>query len=86
MPSAKELIAYNRNEEEIAEMIGADWLIYQDLDDLIQAVSFGEDSIKDFDLSCFNGEYVTGDVSMDYLERLDSLRNDSAKAKRQANA
>jgi amidophosphoribosyltransferase len=85
MPSATELIANNRSEDEIAKIIGADWLIYQDLDDLIQAVSFAEDSIKEFDLSCFNGEYVTGDVNTDYLARLNDLRNDEAKAIRQAN-
>jgi len=85
MPSASELIASNRSEEEIADKIGADWLVYQDLDDLIDAVSFGDESIKEFDLSCFNGEYVTGDVSPGYLEHLDSIRNDSAKTRQSAN-
>lgn len=84
MPSAQELIAHNRTEAEITAIIGADWLIYQDLEDLIDAVRAGNKSVKNFDLSCFNGEYVTGDVSDDYLNHLDQLRNDSAKSRRDA--
>lgn len=81
MPTASELIAYNRTVEEVAETIGADWLIYQDIEDLIESAQKGNDSIKSFDTSCFTGEYVTGDVSEDYLAHVESMRNDSAKEK-----
>ena len=84
MPSVNELIAHNRTNEEIARIIGADWLIYQDLDQLVAAVRKGNPKIKDFDLSCFNGKYVTGDISEDYLSHICKLRNDGAKSKREA--
>jgi amidophosphoribosyltransferase len=83
MPSVNELIAHGRTEEEVAKLIGADWLIYQDLDDLVEAVSAGNPGITSFDLSCFNGKYVTGDINQDYLDHIDQMRNDGAKSKRQ---
>ena len=79
MPTAHELIAHGRTTEEVAELIGADWLIYQDLEDLIDAVSEGNPDIKRYDCSVFNGEYVTGDVSDVYLGKIEQARNDSAK-------
>ena len=79
MPSAGELIAYNRSDEEVGDLIGADWLIYQDLDDLIASASEGNSSIEQFECSVFNGEYITGDVDQQYLNRIDSQRNDAAK-------
>ena len=79
MPAARELVAHDRDEQEIAEYIGADWLIYQDLNDLIDAVQKGNRSIKQFDCSCFNGEYVTETVDPEYLDKISVLRNDSAK-------
>ena len=79
MPSANELIGHGRNEEEIAEAIGADWLIYQDLEDLVKAVRKKARGITRFDTAVFNGEYVTGDVDQAYLEHIDSLRNDEAR-------
>ncbi|MDH5570436.1 MAG: amidophosphoribosyltransferase [Gammaproteobacteria bacterium] len=79
MPAAKELIAYGRNEEEIAEAIGADWLIFQDLDDLVHAVKKKAKDVEGFDLSVFNGVYVTGDVDQAYLDRIEALRNDSSR-------
>ena len=79
MPAANELVAHERSEAEIAQYIGADWLIYQELDDLIDAVQKGNRSIKKFDCSCFDGKYVTNTVGVDYLDKLRSLRNDSAK-------
>ena len=81
MPSAHELIAHNRSEEEIAEAIGADRLIFQDLDDLIDAVQRGNTSLTKFDTSVFNGDYVTKGVTSLYLEQLELLRSDSAKGK-----
>ncbi len=80
MPSAVELVAYNRSVDEVRDIIGADKMIYQDLDDLISAVQKkGKTDIEQFDTSVFNGEYVTGDVSDAYLEQLELLRNDKAK-------
>lgn len=84
MPSVTELIAHNRTEAEIAKIIGADWLIYQDLDDLIEAVRAGNKKLTEFDLSCFNGKYVTGDVNDEYLHHIDMMRNDGAKSRREA--
>ncbi|MCP3689499.1 MAG: amidophosphoribosyltransferase [Gammaproteobacteria bacterium] len=79
MPAAEELVAHERSETEIAEFIGADRLFYQDLSDLIDAVQKGNRSIKEFDCSCFNGKYVTKTVGDDYLAKVRSNRNDSAK-------
>jgi amidophosphoribosyltransferase len=79
MPSSAELIAAERSEEEVGRAIGADWLVFQDMDDLVKAVSKGNTKIKRFDASVFTGEYVTGDVSGDYLSDLQTLRNDAAK-------
>jgi amidophosphoribosyltransferase len=80
MPSVSELVAHGRTEDEVRQIIGADRLIYQDLDDLIDAVvKKSKSKIEHFDTSVFNGEYVTGDVSEHYLEQLDLLRNDEAK-------
>ena len=75
MPYVEELIAYNRTVDEISELIGADKLLYQDLEDLIDAVSLGNKDIKDFDCSCFNGEYITGGVSETYLSKLRKIRS-----------
>lgn len=81
MPSAEELIAHGRTDQEVCEEIGADWLIYQDLDDLIAASNEGNDRVTQFDCSVFTGEYVTGDVDQAYLDRLDATRNDNVKSK-----
>jgi amidophosphoribosyltransferase len=83
MPAAEELIAYGRTDEEVQKALGCDWLVYQDLDDLIDSVHRGNPEIREFDTSCFNGEYVTGDVDQAYLDRLSCRRNDGAKAKRE---
>lgn len=78
MPAPSELVANGRNEREIEDELGADRLIYQDLDDLISACREGNTSISRFDTSCFSGEYVTG-VEDGYLEDLQSRRSDQAK-------
>jgi len=78
MPAAQELVAHDRSEAEVAEYIGADWLIYQDLADLIEAVQKGNRSIEAFDCSCFDGQYVTRTVGNEYLHKISTLRNDSA--------
>ena len=83
MPAAAELVAHGRTEEEVQHFIGADWLVYQDLDDLILAVADGNEDLKHFDTSCFSGEYVTG-VDTDYLRELEFARADETKAQRRA--
>ncbi len=82
MPAANELIAHNRTEDEVCVAIGADKMIYQDLEDLIESVARGNRKIKHFDTSCFSKIYITGDVDDAYLNRTESLRNDGAQAKR----
>ena len=79
MPAASELIAAGRTDDEVEELIEADWLIYQDLDDLIAAASEGNPDISQYECSVFNGEYITGDVDEVYLKRLENLRSDAAK-------
>jgi len=83
MPAPTELIAHGRSEDEVGELIGADWLVYQTLEDLIESVQYHNADIRDFDASCFSGEYVTGDVSDEYLERVAMNRSDSVKAARE---
>ncbi|MDH3947732.1 MAG: amidophosphoribosyltransferase [Gammaproteobacteria bacterium] len=80
MPAANELIGHDRDEQQIAEAIGADRLFYQDLEDLVEAVKKKAKGIERFDTSVFNGEYVTGDVSQDYLQHIENLRKDSARS------
>jgi len=82
MPAASELVAAGRTEEEVAKAIGADRLIYQDIEDLKHACLHHDSDIHDFDTSCFSGEYVTGDITPDYLARLQEERSDSAKERR----
>jgi amidophosphoribosyltransferase len=80
MPAASELVAYRRDEAGIGEVLGADRLIFQDLQDLIDAVQKKGKSLVDrFDTSVFDGVYVTGDVTEAYLNDLERARNDSAK-------
>ena len=79
MPAASELIAAGKTDDEVEKLIGADWLIYQDLDDLIASAAEGNPDIEQYECSVFNGEYITGDVDEVYLKRLENLRNDAAK-------
>ncbi|HEY5780659.1 MAG TPA: amidophosphoribosyltransferase [Lysobacter sp.] len=83
MPSAEELVAHDRTDEEVQQLLGCDWLIYQDLSDLEEAVSGPKRRIDHFDSSCFNGEYVTG-IEPGYFERIKQLRSDEAKKTRRA--
>ncbi|MGZ5013677.1 MAG: amidophosphoribosyltransferase [Methylobacter sp.] len=82
MPAAHELIAHDRTEDEVCVAIGADRVIYQELNDLIDAVRKGNLDIGHFDTSCFSKEYITGDIDDEYLERTEALRNDSAQQQR----
>ncbi len=79
MPSADELIAHGRSVEEVAAEIGADWLIYQDIDDLVACAREGNPDIEQFDCSVFDGQYITGDIDSEYLEELHERRNDANK-------
>ena len=83
MPAASELVAHGRTEQEVCDWIGADGLVFQDLEDLIDAVGKkGKTAVRRFDTSVFDGKYVTGDVTPEYLERLEADRNDDAKSSR----
>ena len=84
MPTANEFVANNRTEKEIAEYIGANWLVYQDLDDLVSCAQGINEKINRFDTSVFDGKYVTGGVDETYLNRIETLRNDGAKRRRGA--
>lgn len=82
MPSANELVAHGRTDEEVAELIGADWLIYQDLDDLVASCQDGNPDIQQYDCSVFNGEYITGGIDKTYLDSLEAERSDASKAQK----
>jgi amidophosphoribosyltransferase len=84
MAASTELVAAGRTDDEVAALIGADWLVYQDLEDLVSAVRHDKARVQAFDTSCFSGEYATGDVTPEYLARLERDRSDDAKAWRRA--
>jgi len=84
LPAVSELIANGRDVDEIRQIIGADRLIYQDLHGLIRSVRHDNSDIKEFDTSCFSGEYVTGDITKEYLSELEQVRSDHAKTMRNA--
>lgn len=86
MPSRDELLATGRTDEEICQEIGADGLIYQDLKALEEIVIALNPNIQEFDSSCFNGKYVTGDVDAAYLNRLEVLRGDLIQTQRPPNS
>jgi amidophosphoribosyltransferase len=83
MPASSELIASNKSNEELAKFIGADWLLYQTLNDLIESVRFEDSQVQDFDTSCFSGDYVTNDVTQTYLQKIELQRNDAAQSKQE---
>eukprot|EP00963_Diacronema_lutheri_P008102 scaffold694_cov338-Pavlova_lutheri.AAC.44 len=80
MPSRKELIAGNLSEEEVCDALGADGLLYQTVEDLIAAGQDENPSIQEFDASCFNGCYVTGDVTPEYLQELEGGDRGSSRS------
>ena len=79
MPSSSELVAHNRSIDDVCAIIGADRLLYQDLEDMVESVRLFNPALRDFDTSCFSGNYVTGDVTPAYLALVDGARNDDAK-------
>ena len=84
MPAAEEFMAYHRTDKEVGDIIGADWLVYQHIEDLIDSAREGNPNITNFDCSVFDGHYVTGDIDGDYLGRLASDRNDLAKIRQES--
>ncbi len=84
MPSREEFVAHQRSDEEVARIIGADWLVYQKIDDLKAAAWEGNPEVSDFECSTFDGKYVTGDIDDAYLEQVSLARNDKMKQRRDA--
>ena len=76
MPSRNELLAHNKSYDEIIAEIGADALIYQDLEDLKSTITQETTAIKDFDCSCFDGKYITEDIDEAYLVNIETARAD----------
>jgi amidophosphoribosyltransferase len=74
MPTPEELVAHNRTVEQIREIIGCDALIYQDVDGMKKAIGALNPAIKNFDASCFDGVYVTGDITLEDISRLNASR------------
>ena len=81
MPAATELIAHDRTIKDIESIIGADWLVYQTIEDLIEAVRYDKHPIDEFETCCFSGSYITGDVDKSYLDALEQRRSDRAQSK-----
>jgi amidophosphoribosyltransferase len=86
MPSRDELLATGRTDEEICREIGADALVYQDLDALVHDIRLSNPRIKQFDCSCFDGKYVTGDITDAYLAAIELARGDGEKISKPANS
>ncbi len=81
MPTANELIAHGRSVEQVREEIGADWLVYQDLEDLIECSREGNPEVDGFESSVFDGRYYAGDIDEQYLQSIEAARADGAKGR-----
>ena len=81
MPAATELIAHGRSVEEVREEIGADWLVYQDLADLIECSREGNPDVDGFESSVFDGKYLAGNIDENYLRAVEAARADGAKGR-----
>ncbi len=86
MPAVEELVAHDRTIDEVQQAIGADWLIYQDIEDLFESVKKRNPDIVEFDAACFNQKYVTGTVSDEYLKKQGLNRSDNQKADQDLNS
>jgi amidophosphoribosyltransferase len=86
MPTRSELIAAFRNDEEICREIGADGLVYQDLDALKAAVREVNPAVTCFETSCFDGSYITGDVTAVYLQHIENRRDQPSTNQTEDNA
>jgi amidophosphoribosyltransferase len=84
LPTPNEFVAYNRTEDQVGQLVGADALIYQRLEDLVESAREGNPDIKRFECSVFDGNYVTGDIDEAYLDRLSLHRSDKMKQRRDA--
>tara|TARA_R110001592_G_scaffold144484_1_gene367604 strand:- start:12121 stop:13644 length:1524 start_codon:yes stop_codon:yes gene_type:complete len=87
MAVKSELVAHGKTEEQIKDEIGADWLVYQDIEDLIKAATPSDEpeGSRTFDCSVFDGDYVTGDINEIYFKKIEAARNDSSKNQGNAN-
>ena len=74
MPTTGDLVAHGRKEKDVERLIGADWLVYQDIDDLIACTAAGNPAIQNFDCSIFDGRYITGDIDQVFLDHLAATR------------
>jgi amidophosphoribosyltransferase len=84
MPTSSELIGHGRDDQQIAAAIGADWLVYQDLEDLVDAVLHKKNkAVTQFEASVFDGRYIAGDVTPEYLAALEQQRCDTSKEQRE---
>lgn len=79
MPAAIELVAHGQDAAQIAEIIGADHLIFQDLSALYEAAHAENPELHRFEDSVFTGNYITGGVTVDYLEKLENHRGEIGK-------
>ena len=80
MPARSEYVAYGKSTEQVCQMIGSDWLFYQDISDMVEAcLGAGKAKLANFDCSCFDGVYVTGGITEDYLSMIEQVRADSSK-------
>jgi amidophosphoribosyltransferase len=78
MPAASELIAHGREVQEICELIGADWMVYQDLEDLFECSREGNEGIDGFESSVFDGEYSAGTIDQAYLRSIEAARSEGS--------
>ena len=76
MPAASELIAHGREVQEICELIGADWMVYQDLEDLFECSREGNEGIEGFESSMFDGKYSAGTIDREYLRTVEAARSE----------
>ncbi len=74
MPTTGDLIAHGRTEKDVERLIGADWLVYQEIDDLVACTAAGNPVVKNFDCSIFDGQYITGDIDQAFLDNLATTR------------
>lgn len=79
MPTHGELVAFDKKDDEIANVLGADFVIYQDLEDLIDSIKEESDQLDSFETSVFDGSYVTGGIDKTYFEKLLAIRNDNSR-------
>jgi len=84
MPARDEFVAHQHSDEEVGKIVGADWLVYQKIEDLKNSAREGNLGILDFECSTFDGHYVTGDIDDTYLKQLSLKRNDKTKQRREA--